>query len=171
MGWSFAVTCRSKKAQSKMLDFLREHYIPTSRLYPWWKPTHWRVNNPKMPSPYTKYAQTKTSIGFDSPTEHEQAVLRWVALKVGKKRTFKKKLGADSPAVPWVNMDGTSAPVILRPQWDGREENEQYIVDDIGFRPLNRQWVGDLLRADEEDKLIRDDLERLDALWKNGGEA
>jgi hypothetical protein len=181
MGWSWTVTCRSKKAQEQMLAFLEEHYIPSSRVLPW-PEDHWRYQHPKLPSEHTKYAGTKTSIGFDSPTDHEQAVLRWLALRVGKKRTWKTKLGPDFPAVPWVNMDDQDMlPVITKDQWDGNERTEQYTVDEHGWRPVSRfgieqpsilgKMVAYILElrkeADEKDRLIRADILRLDELWKN----
>lgn len=182
MGWSFTVLCKSKKAQAEMMAFLEEHYIPSSRVLPWPK-DHWRYSHPSHPTPHTKYAETKTSIGFNSPTEHEQAVLRWLALRVGKKRAFKKRLGPDFPSVPWVNLDGQdSAPVITKDQWDGNESTEQYVVDDLGWQPVPRWWdepgrskvvttfaknlLGLNKKADEKDRLIKADLERLDALWR-----
>lgn len=186
MGWSCTVTCRSAKAQAEMLTFLEEHYIPSSRVLPWPK-DHWRYQHPKLPSQYTKYAETKTSIGFDSPNDHELAVLRWIALRAGKRRTFKKRLGADFPSVPWVNCDDQDMePVIAQEQANDNEEVKWYLVDDIGWRPAHRFWLderrsalasavkgvgayvlGLKKEADEKDRLIRADIERLDALWRS----
>lgn len=173
MGSSWTVSCKSKKAQAEMLAFLEEHHISSSQVFG--KPDRF----PNHPAEYTKYARTTTSIGFNGPGDHENAVLRWIAFRVGKKRTFKKKLGPDAGAVPWLNMDNQgSLPVITRDQWDGRERTEQYIVDDIGWQGLRRwwedyvpndkyaeklaEWVKD---ADGKDRLIRTDIERFDRLW------
>lgn len=171
MGWSFAVACKSAKAHQEILSFLEEHYTPLN------------PERPKHPTPYTKYAYSKYSIGFDSPTKHEQAVLRWIALRAGKKRTSRSLLGPETPAVPWVNLDGQgSSPVITKDQWDGREETEQYVVDEHGFQP-DETWLGEgmnpllksvittLLRKKRvADHNIKKDLIRLDTLWQNRNE-
>jgi hypothetical protein len=180
MGWSFSVSCKSAKAYKEMLAFLEEHYLPSSRVLPWAK-DHWRYKHPKLPSPPggIKYGGGKTSIGFNSPTDHEQAVLRWIAFRVGRKRAFKNKLEAGVGAVPWVNLDGTdSMPVITTDQWDGQERTKQYVVDDNGWQRLHRWWedyvpdaeyaqklAGWVAGADGKDTLIKADIERLDALW------
>lgn len=184
MGWSYYVPCKSRKAQEQMLTFLEEHYTPLSRLDPKWPKDHWRQWNPLLPSDFVAYDRnTSCYIGYDKPGDYEQAVLRWIAFRVGKCRKFVKRLGI-SDVVPWMNYDGKATiPVITQEQWErtgDRERTKQYVVDEIGWQRPRRFWE-DLVRwpnpelieemtdyiskFDRNDKLFRAEIARLDKLW------
>jgi len=181
MGWSCSTPCKSRKAQAEMLAFLGEHFRPSHEVLPDWNHKHWKTEHPSLPSDFVQYATAQVYIGFDKPNDYEQAILRWVAFRIGKCRKFPKLLGTET-TVPWVNHDRQrNGPVITRDQWDGSKRTEQYVVDDIGWQPVPRMWEGyldwpspKLLRevadritgADKMDKAIRAEIERLDQLWQ-----
>jgi hypothetical protein len=173
-----SVPCKSINTRDAMLDFLKRHYRDASLVldYP---ADHWRRENPKgPPSNAFAYGHSDAKIGFDKPNEYEQAVLRWIAFRVGMRRKFVKR-GITVP-VPWLNCDNHgSSPVIPKEQWDGSEENEGNVVDEIGWQGVSRWWVdrGVVVReiaeralglkaeADQMDAVTRAEVARLDALW------
>jgi hypothetical protein len=181
MGWSYWVSCKSKKAATEVAVFLERHYRDTmeipdlAKLY-----TRGALSGRKSPdSWFNSSAESPVKLGYYKPDDYQQAVLRWLAFRVGKKRTFKVKLGDGFGALPWVNHDGqTSVPVIHEAQWDDQDRTMQYLVDDIGWQGVHRFWedfipdaeyakklAGWVSGATAKDKAIRAEIERLDELW------
>lgn len=173
MGYSSSIPCRSKKAQEQMLAFLDLHYRDHVDAG---IGTH-RRREKYAESSGLKYARGACGIGFNSPGDYEHALLRWMALRVGKRRTF-RGLGI-SRAIPWTNCDDrVSEPILLNSDWpEVTERQEQYLVDADGFAPLSRYWRED----DEEaskleahyadlDAKIGAELRRLSSLWEQRDE-
>lgn len=162
MGYSASTPCTSKKAQAEMLAFLDSHYKGDGG------------RRKPLPSSDLKYTRGAYGIGFDSPGDLENAVLQWVALRVGKRRVFRgDKIDR---AVPWINCDDQrSQPVLLRSEWpDATERQQQWLVDEHGFAPYPRYWrEGDWghkkLEAHyaTQDRKIEAALRRLSELWES----
>lgn len=171
-----SVPCKSAKAQEAMLSFLSENYRDSAVVLEF-PSDHWRHQSPKSPSQHFAYGCSKMKIGFDRPNDYETAVLRWIATKVGKRRSFPDR-GITVP-VPWLNCDGHgSSPVIPHFLWDGSEGTKRNVVDEIGWQGVDRWWVGRgslvasgmsvlgyVAKADREDELIRAEIVRLNSLW------
>ena len=187
MGWSISVPCKSLKARDQMLEFLGQHFRGSAVVLSYPK-EHWQHQYPKTPGNSFAYGHSDSKIGFDSPNEYEIAVLRWVATKIGMKRKFKAR-GINFP-VPWLNCDGSlSEPIVPQAQWDSSAETQGYVVNEFGWRGVDRWWedpnsrdrhalvdrlvgffysaAGDLLSAgaDKRDSIIRAEISRLDDLW------
>lgn len=133
---------KSRKAQQKMLSFLREHL----------RPAHW--NNPDDQCAWVRamtddlsYDKSKLKIGFDYSNsnnfyvEYRLAVLRWMALRVGRKVRLK---GYTEP-IPYYMFDGyMPVPVLLRSVWEGRllgASHDDGFVDEDGFMPPRKPWL------------------------------
>lgn len=142
MGYSAATPIKSRKAQQKMLSFLREHL----------RPAHW--NNPDDQCAWMRamtddlsYDQSKLKIGFDYFNsqnfygEYLFAVLRWMALRVGRKVRLKDY----TEPIPYYMIDGyMPVPVLLRSTWEGRQlgaSHEGGFVDEDGFMPPRKPWL------------------------------
>lgn len=149
MGCSVAAPLKSFKAQQGMLSFLREHL----------RPVYW--NNPKDTLDWSKamtddlsYDQSKLKIGFDYSNSqnfygrYRLAVIRWMALRVGRK----VRLEGYSEAVPYYRFDGYApVPVLLRSVWDGRKLGKYHddgFVDEDGFKPSPKPWAPVSFRMD-----------------------
>jgi hypothetical protein len=183
MGWSYYMSCKSKKAMEAMVSFLAENYRDTVDVPD--LAVLFKRSVPCRKSPATWFNSSHEGplrLGFPKPNDYEQAVLRWIAFRTGKRRTF-KGLGI-SGTVPWLNYDGQQAELILTPaQWDGREETQGYVVDDIGWQGVSRWWTCCEIdpddtegnsriaefstRADLMDKAIRAEIVRLNTLWND----
>jgi len=171
MGYSASITCKSEKAKDEMWAFMEKHYQDTSVALQ----TGLRARYSGLVSGGgIKYGGNVLSLGFNSPHDYEFALLRWMALRVGKRRKF-LKTGIDT-AVPWVNNDNQSSiPVLRKDQWpDAGKELEQYLVDEHGFQPYQPWWPdGDdmylsfVARYANQDQLIGVALHRLSTLWES----
>lgn len=168
MGYSASVACRSRKAQAEMLAFLDAHYRDAVDA----GIGKYRRHEAYGPSSGLKYSRGACGIGFNSPHDYENALLQWMALRVGKRRVFRSD--GIHQAVPWLNCDDQrSQPVLLRSEWpDATERQEQWLVDEHGFAPHPRYWREDdpeRARLDayyaEQDRHIEAELRRLSELW------
>jgi len=93
MGYSISVKVRHPKLLTQMLSFMETHYRP------WWQ-----VFNETPRSVFAEltddvsYGDTKNTLGFDYSCisgwerEHVYATVRWMALKVGKRKSKFEKL-------------------------------------------------------------------------------
>jgi hypothetical protein len=200
MGYSFHTPCSSKKARDEMFAFLQENYRPFSVLAAGsgclseiafeselenreWKHTD-SIRGPLMED--MSYGEPKGPyIGFDfgSSMGGEGAWMkdfcRWVAMKVGRRRTFPDIEGK----VPYVVYDipenandrDSIWPVLERSEFDVTADLKDFVVDD-GFRGWAQQVrktrkhseKGALRRQKEEGwsaKQLGFYRERQEAMW------
>ena len=165
-----------------MEEFMRKNYIPPNKLF--------RLeNNYSCPSWEREggdlsYDHGKKSLGFDygaccDPERHYiYAILRWMALKIGKLKVFK---GIGS--IPYFVYDGFEASPIITgiPRNKIPEKYRWALYDKYGYIGLGQAWgvpdpkqfyfAAALLMGGERnlkkyDKLMRDELKRLDKLWE-----
>jgi len=176
-----------------MEEFMRVNYTSPDKLFEFkncYSCPSWDRKNGEL-----SYDHGKISLGFDygsccDPERHYvHAILRWMALKVGKLRMFK---GIGS--IPYTVYDGYEATPIITGV-SRKEIPEKYrwaLYDRYGYYGLGcvsgvpdskrnaRDWVSPLrmfyfalavLMGGEQnlkkyDKLMKDELKRLDKLWK-----
>lgn len=119
-----------------------------------------------------KYGGCSTSFGWNSPGDLEHALLRWAALRVGKRKKFK-----DLPeSVPYVDDDGSEKfPVILKGSLPADPE-EYKTYDEHGYAPLDRWYYPWEVESNQEinmydqrlrwrETAIEQELRRLSSLW------
>lgn len=176
MGYSAATPIKSAKARDQMLEFMAEFYRPlntvaeeaglTPPTYPGFDPTLRLFRDGEL-----SCDRGKTRIGFNFRTSAPVAgylwgVLRWMALRVGRVRRF-RSLGIDEAVPYWVYDGYESNPVLLSSQWSfqASEKAQQYLVDDLGYRPWNWLFLEKGQREDM-DKAVRDELNRLATFWE-----
>lgn len=183
MGYSCAAPIQSPKARDRMFAFLEKTYrdwavvCGTERDYP----------RSVCHDGQLAYDHGKNRIGFNYRSLGDEdhyifSLLRWIALRVGRKRVFKKL----SPvAVPYIVYDGHEAwPTLLKDTWkDAPEDFRWYLVDEHGFQRADRpwdNWVDDDITRNrnhpyivqreaqyvEIDKLVATELARLSKLWE-----
>jgi len=170
MGYSFSFTCRSEAALGEMVAFAEKHLRDGSEvLATGLRPRFQGL----VQQGGIKYGHGPLQLGFNSPHDWEHAVLKWMALRVGKRRPFKGE--GILKSVPWLNLDNQrSEPILLATEWPTpTERQEQWIADEHGFSPAPRWWREDDEKASgfeaqyaSQDRLISAELRRLSALWE-----
>ena len=186
MGYSIAVPLKSHKAREQMFEWLSAHLRPWSaitrdhpeiRVSPDYDTTRYLLRGEDL-----SYDKGRTKIGFDqSITSHQTiCILRWCSLKLGRRRPFRKEYKLDV-SVPYIVYDGFQGwPTLNKDEWEGKcpESARWCLVDRFGFKPelgLNlppntpvQPWMEEQERQRTlSDRLIHEELQRLDALWEN----
>ena len=177
MGYSIAVRCENRKTKKAMFDFLEKNYRQPDRVLGF---SCIDMVASQMGDKLA-YDHGKNSIGFDysswtvSDERHYiYAVLKWVSLKVGKKKNFK---GIKN--VPYLVYDGIETdPCIVDTTTDKIPENYKWaVVNKFGFRtiyPSDSPWKDAEAKSlisrmansiEKHDRLVLDELKRLDGLW------
>lgn len=192
MGYSCATPIRSPKLRDEMMGFLKKNFRPWSVITagtehacpPEYDPTLQRLcRDGKL-----DYDSGKCRIGFNYHSmppgglnDYVWGTLRWIAVRVGRRKSFAKRLPGKG-AVPYTVYDGYEAwPVLARPEWDLRntpEDHQWCLVDSDGFKPEQRYWadrgflsslsamvLGLNQEADWNDKTVKAELARLSQLW------
>lgn len=161
MSWELSVVCKSSEKRDKMLEFLTENFTPTSILHGW-------ARKPNFP-----YAVGELRIEFRNPSEYETAVLRWVALKIGKRRRFSKKC-VRTPA-PWISCQPGCDPVLPKEDWDGSKDCAHWVADSLGYylkgeiessNPLTRAFQI-LFGESKMEAQGRAEISQLNTLWES----
>jgi len=180
MGYSMAAPIRSKELRAKMLAFLKKHWRnwPTLNVMP--KDPQF-LSEPRGSG--LSYDHGRQRIGFDfNASEGERmygwCICAWMALRVGRK-------GRDG--IPYFMYDGDEKiPVIVGPPKTGGEGDCHDRYSEIGVLHLGRHdlpytypppgLLANLARRmvlkpiedqkKKEREIIREEIERLDALWK-----
>lgn len=140
MGFSISVSVRSQRLKEDMLSFLLELYRPWSELAQGEDvPDHFQgpFVDDQLEQP------GKCCIGFDytpisgPEREYHLAIMRWVAIQVGKRRSkFRGEgLGLSSP-VTYLVYDGIEAfPILLQSEWPKVPDDLQgYVCDSLGMK-------------------------------------
>jgi hypothetical protein len=176
MGYSIATPLKSAKARDEMWAFMQEHHRPWHEVEPSEDELQPLESDPgypmsmAMPQGPTNpdydwtgylcrdgdlhYDNGKHRIGFNYGAgfgpcgDYGWATLRWMALRAGRVRTFKKGYGIEM-LVPYTVYDGYEAwPVLDRDHWEytAPEKARWCRVDRHGCKPVRREWIppGDL---------------------------
>jgi hypothetical protein len=191
MGYSIAAHATSIEALRKMKAFMVKNYQPPSKLFGGdWDAARFATNDAPE-GERLSYDHNRLAVGFDyncadPERDYIFSVVRWMALKLGKKRKF-KGLGL----VHCYRYDGYEfTPVVTD---SNVPENWKWAVTDaVGFRPISHQFLGvpayneavkngrqkAFLRehlaylkdygldAEKIDSTTKKELDRLDKLWK-----
>ena len=111
MGYTIAIRPRSEKLKNKMLDFLSKNYQDADVVFDG-KVTAYAC----PPTDDLCYDHAKLKLGFDygmldeAENEYVYALVRWMGLKIGKKRKWK----SIPVSVPYMVYDGFEAwPIIV----------------------------------------------------------
>jgi hypothetical protein len=194
MGYTVSVSTKSQKAKREMLAFMEENFRPASDL---WEEVEDRQDctvNGLRTDEGLAYDRGSSKLGFNYNTGsmsryYAFMVCRWIALKVGRIRRF-KKFGLPETSVPYIVYDGyESIPVLPRSKWEGKIEEDGFsFCDDYGTKPhyeykrfrqaVENGWYddvpedrreeleafGEALRTAQE--VVRQEFQRLDELWE-----
>lgn len=160
MGYTQAVSFKSLRAYEACDAFLRANFVPWSELEGLQPLPQDRPNlldlDPEQD--WTRYlcraddlgGTGKWRIGFNFTTsvgfiaEYAFAVLRLCALHWGRRRPI-GHLTASPESVPYVVYDGFGVEeVLLRTRWEKEVPRAglRCLVDEVGFRPFRRPWMG-----------------------------
>ena len=166
MGYSYAVICKSPKLQKKMCDFLEKNF--------------------KMPDGFLEheilyfetdlsYCHYKNQIGCDhGPISPEcryvmETMLRWIALKVGKRKSnFKELFHGKYGLLPYVNYDSQyNIPVVLNTyEFPEVVHANVYLCNELGINIKPRSRFTSLFEASAKVKKPTEELMiKLDNLW------
>jgi hypothetical protein len=205
MGYSFYAIATSDKKHKKMLDFLAKHYRRWEDVI---KDDHAFSHGFSDPHGGPCYCHHKLAIGFDfngmgSERDYCFNVIRWVAVKVGKRR---RSIAAQDGKyiskwpIPFVVYDGYDFwPIIIGPMTSAPKEWRWCVTDELGVKRGLDSLAGSILlefgtkedyeeinkfraehperifdaakvvmksKAKEVRKIIRNELKRLDELWR-----
>ena len=166
MGYSVTAPCKSAELQQEMLAFLGRHWQTWEELG---AKSGGEISRPKGTA--LSYDSGRSRIGFDSKAfggecEYAIAVVRWIALKIGRRTPIAR--------LPYYVYDGTDAiPIFTKGPTPKGSPN---LVDKWGVpvpdkanKTSSGVWrVQALLEAEDDPdalKRIRTELRRLDALW------
>lgn len=165
MGYSIALRCRTKVLKQQMIAFMKKHYRNTEKLC---DESVYSILTDDL-----SYDHAKTGLGFDyspcSDIEHHYifTILKWMALKIGRKKHFKKY-----GTVPYYVYDGIEVcPILI-----GKGRMGWLPVNKLGFKSFGSGFNEGQKKAREElneitikeaDKIIHNELKRLNTLWEN----
>lgn len=130
MGYSISVSARSSRLKSRMVEFLVGSY------HPW--PDIVEDDEESLFNGPMHFG--KLGIGFEYTAEggpereYNFAFVRWLALRIGRRRRQFRGFTFDSPA-PYIIVSGESIPVLLEADWEQRPP-EPYtccVVDRFGL--------------------------------------
>jgi hypothetical protein len=171
MGYSIATPLKSAKARDEMWAFMQEHYKPWNEVEPPEAELQPLEGTPDFPMAMAfpqgptnpdydftwqlcrdgdlSYDNGKNRIGYNygasyGPSgDYGWAVLRWMALRAGRVRKFKKKYGLEE-VVPYTVYDGYEAwPVLVRSEWEDKVDKRARwcLVSPLGTKPVRREWI------------------------------
>lgn len=139
MGFSLAVSVRSRRLKDEMQDFLVGAYKPWSELSGDGATSHFQ--GPLIDDQLDVPGRCCIGFDYEAPTtgaerEFHFALVRWIALQVGKRRTrFRTDDLTFKAPVPYVVYDGhETEPVLLQAEWPAPQRGLQgYIYDSLGM--------------------------------------
>lgn len=191
MGYTVTTPAKSQKAKKEMLSFMAEHFRPAHEVFGDLDPDYDRTASGVLSEDGLDYDRGTSKMGFNYPSWGEIpryyafSVCRWMALKAGRIRRF-KKFDLPKTSVPYIVYDGHEAiPVVPESKWTDNEEPERFsLCDDFGvkatfqYRSYQRMskegYFGDQESLDqalaaevEIENTVRQELQRLDSLWEN----
>lgn len=191
MGYSFAIRAANNKLKKKMKAFMDEHYHKPHELFGG-KNDYSRFTDDLSYDSH-RMALGFDFNATEPERDYIFAVCRWMALKVGQVRARWKSLGK---AVPFTVYDGGLSnddrwPVLVKDEWERvvPKDLDWCLVSSLGFKtyrdkfkglPVQKgeteeQVIDRMIEAqsclfgrpvEEVEKLIEDELKRLDKLWK-----
>lgn len=182
MGYSIAIRPRSKKLQEKMIKFMEKNYKAPHVLFDEGDYS----SSSEVPTDDLSYDNAKLTLGFDYSCmpeyEHDYvfAVLRWMSLKIGRKRKWKNM----PTSVPYIVYDGFEAwPVIVEgtiPIEEIPEDKRWAIYTEqcenvLKYRDAKAKkhfkarikFIKELFGVKGHLPKITEEIKRLDELWEN----
>ena len=173
MSYTCATPIKNAKARDQMFSFLQENFRPWSDICgpeytfdPEYDPSRNLVTDSGL-----NYDSGKCRIGFNHKSisgglsHYIYSTLRWMALQVGKRRTFKKVFPKSTEAIPYIVYDGHEAWPVIRKR--APVDYQWCLVDKDGFKAsdsFDRMFDPQMTRHD--DGCIKAELVRLTKLWK-----
>jgi hypothetical protein len=184
--------CRSGRLQRLMAEFMEKNYREWEEVCGRKGPSYSRFASNGYPdSSRLSYDHAKSALGFDfncgePERDYIFAVTRWMALKVGTRRTYR-----DVGLVPFYVYDGGAETdsywPILVDRKDVPADRQWCVCTRTGFQSVRRKYdsilkskdktshllrlVGSILRnidldIRKIDELMSGELDRLDSLWQ-----
>lgn len=136
MGLSVSVSIKSHRLKDKMYDFLREMYRSWPEVI-----DEDREGLFRGPDTELLYAHGQCIVGFDyseAPQEEREynfAIMRWVALQVGRRRRRFRGEGVTlERPVPYLVVGGYEAwPILLDMEWAACTDLKEWLTDRLGM--------------------------------------
>lgn len=153
MGYSAGTPMRDEATHAAMLAFAGEHFRPWHKITPegGWGPDYdWTA----YLTADLDYIRKPLYLGFNFNGsvglvgEYGFAFLRWMALRAGRHKSFKKHTGTSEPVAFMVYDTGNGWPVLPSSEWASRftPAGRCHLTDDNGFRTIIRPWMPNLGR-------------------------
>jgi len=184
MGYSIAMRPRSKKLKQKMIKFMEKNYKAPHTIFKG-KCSSSFSSSSEVPTDELSYDHAKVALGFnyscmpEYESDYVWVVLRWMTLKIGRKRKWK----ALPIAVPYTVYDGFEAwPVIVEDTIpiDDIPEDKRWAIytkdcckvtkhcdkDTLDYYKKRQQFMEDVFGVKDVLKTIQKEIERLDELWE-----
>lgn len=151
MSYSVAIRC-SRKKKEQMWKFLKDNYKEPSALF--------GETQASTLTDDLSYDDSEQAFGFDyqswiGMTERHYVfcVVKWMALKIGRKKKFKRISTVES--IPYIVHDGNEfIPVLANSEWKTRvrDSYKWALVDDNGYRTirLSPRTIKDIKSIDKE---------------------
>jgi hypothetical protein len=169
MGYSIAIRCRSEQLRKRMLRFMKENFVPADKLFS-------SVDMAAAPGVTTdmSYDEGKTGLGFDYSAwvqGEERAyictVLRWMALKIGRRRTWRKRWPEYGPLPHYVYDGYDAVPIFLESPPKDYVKTDQYGCQRLSkFTRMLLRGYGRQSDPRKVSGIIRAEMRRLDKLWE-----
>lgn len=185
MGYLLTIEPRSDKLRQRMLDFMDEHFVPAHEMFERVVEEH-DVTAEGVLTEWT-YGTDEGQIGFyyhagaqNLCTNYSQMIVRWMALKIGKRKVFGEH-GISDP-VPYTWSECTD----YQPLYDESKYGDELktklasdhflhwrMCDTLGFHAPGTYFFRDEgyldfddPRIEEINETIKSEVERLDELWE-----
>jgi len=167
MGYSIAVHCKNKEIKKKMLSFMLKYYREPKEVF----------NKRNNYSSFTATPYLSLGFHYNAGTlerHYIYCVCYWMCIKVGKTKQID---GVGN--FPCYSYEGCEDVLLVSKTQENLDilYNRDIgfdVVDDLGFCSIEedkKEAMGILIGkvVDEVDNLIKNELKRLDGLWKKKG--
>ena len=189
MGTYLHVKARGLRYRVEMLHFLGVHFRDAPDLFDWVEEKD-SIGPPQLGKEVCAYGRAndigyyyRLSLGHEA-RDYVVSIMQWLAIKIGKPKTFPANHIPGIPDevhLPVVHWEIDPVPLVIRRQFpevpDGWP-NEKYVTCDCcGWDPLYRPLPEGIMpggnladirdRKERASPLIREELRRLDFLWRS----
>ena len=192
MGYSIAIRCKNKELKEKMITFMEANYRGWSKIGN--QQDDYSRFSDDLSYDSGKMAIGFDYNACEPDRDYIFAVCRWMALKIGRKRRWKELGLIPFYVCDGGHTADDRFPILVKDEWEKKAPNsyEWCLVTSTGFKPVENKYKGSPLYEEYKkkgrvnefitkhtsiyenlfggckkvNKLISDELKRLDDLWR-----